>query len=161
MKKTLVIVAVILIIVGIPVCIIAQFSHLVVWGNTADFKGNETAFFQVKNYVEHNVQQGKILYFDATHSYDLYDFEAKIYLNCPENIKAALKIIANNASRSADVRFNVIKYMDDKIIFGVEAVGYAVVYSPGEVPYDALGDKYPRKTHCKKIQKDWYHTAIY
>ena len=161
MKETLVIIAVTLAVVAIPLCIIAQFSYLTVWGNNADFENYKTEFILIKNFVEENISQGKDLYFDSTHTYDLYDFDTKQYLNCPEDVRTALETISHKASRSAETRFNEIKYKNNKIIFGIETVGYAVVYSPDEVPYDALGDRPKKEVHCKRIQKGWYHVALY
>ncbi|MBQ8881320.1 MAG: hypothetical protein IJ030_04005 [Oscillospiraceae bacterium] len=158
-----VLIAAILIVAAIPVGLMAQFSYLTVWGNNADFKSYKTEFVLVKNYVEESIPQGKQLVISkkADHFYDLYDCETKQYLNCPENIRTALQTISEKASRSVEVSFNQLDYVGNRIVFGVEAVGYAVVYSPDGAPYDALGERNIERTHCKKILKGWYHVVIY
>ena len=163
MLKSFVLTIICIVITVIPICIAAQFGYLSVWGNHADFKAYEAEFVLVKDYILENVPQEKSLYLsnNADHYFDLYDFETKQYLNCPETIRDALKIVSINASRSQETQFNLVTYKDNKIIFGVETVPYAIVYSPNEIPYDVLGN-YPKKdVHCKRIKDGWYHITIH
>lgn len=97
--------AVVLSIGAAPLLIKAQFVYQSIWGDNADFKSYKSEFVLVKDYIVENVPQGKSLYFSGVgeHAYDLYDFVAKQYLNCPENIRAALKAISLNASRSPEM----------------------------------------------------------
>lgn len=155
---------VVFLIVGMFIFFVrAQFVYLSIWGNNADFKSYKSEFVLVKDYIAENVTQEKTFYLsnDAEHYFDLYDFETKQYLNCPEDIRTALKTISENASSSQETYFNQIKCKGDKIIFGVETVAYALVYSPNEVPYDALGNRPRKEVYCKRIQDGWYHISAY
>lgn len=164
MKRVFIAVLTVLFFVGMSIFFVsAQLVYQSIWGNNADFESYKSEFVLVKDHIVENVAHGKMLYLsnDAEHYFDLYDFETKQYLNCPEGIRAALKTISENASSSQETHFNQIEYKDNKIIFGVETVAYALVYSPNDVPYDALGDRPKKEVHCKKIQDDWYHIAVY
>lgn len=164
MKRSMIAILAVLFIVGMSIFFVrAQFVYQSIWGNCAEFKSYKSEFALVKDYIVENVAQDKLLYLsnNAEHDFDLYDFEAKQYLNCSEDMRAALKTISVNASRSQETHFNQIQYKDNKIIFGVETVAYAIVYSPNEVPYDALGDRPKKEVYCKKIEDGWYHVAAY
>lgn len=164
MKKVFIAVLAVLFIIGMPAFFVrAQMVYQSIWGNNADFKSYKSEFVFVKDYIVENVPQGKRLYLskNTEHAFDLYDFETKQYLNCPENVRLALKTISENASGSQETIFNQIEYKDNKIVFGIETVAYAIVYSPDGVPCDALGNPPKKEVHCKKIQEDWYHVAAY
>lgn len=164
MKKVSIVALIVLFSVGMSVFFIrAQVVYQSIWGNNADFKSYKSEFALVKDYIVENVAQEKTLYLssNAEHYFDLYDYETNQYFHCPEAIRAALKTISVSASGSQGTHFNQIQYKNDKIIFGVETVAYAVVYSPNEVPYDALGDLSKKEVYCKKIENSWYHVAAY
>ena len=141
------------------VAIYAQFIYQSRWGDVADFKTYQSEFVLVKDYMAENVPQGKMLYISQNgDAYDLYDFDTKQYLNCPEAVQTALATIVVDASTKTNNRFDHIRYENGKVSFHTEAVAYAIVYSPDEKPRDVLGD-YVKKVRCKRITADWYHVV--
>ena len=161
----LAIIFVFLLIINIPRLVaLMVFSNP--WVYNADFDNHKEAFEVVKDYVlAEGYDENDILSLSHAefHFYDLYDFESKQYLDCPEKIRDALEEISKEAFYYKDSHFDLIRCRDGMVMFCGEGGPYRLVYSPNGNPRKSIKEELSEHNYtvkCKKIQKSWYHVSI-
>ena len=114
---------------------VARYINADLWRDCVDFMKYENEFTLVKDYVEDymNGQEGTLsIGHSREHAYDLYDNRgAGAYLNCPEEIRAALKVIACQAFDPGNANLRLIVCTGDQIEFH-SSRAYVLCYNPFE-----------------------------
>lgn len=148
---------------SIPVALLAFYTHSNIWKYCADFGTYEKEFILVKDYVK-NYMEGRSavlsISFSEENKYDLYDSEKGVYLECPEEIKEALKTISLHAFSHKDSQFEWIYCNKNEIAFQISSGPYKLAYSPDDKP---TIETYTSSDVVlrKKIKSGWYHVTVW
>lgn len=143
--------------------ILAWFGYTNTWKYCADFETFEKEFVLVRDHVQAymNGKSGTLsVAFSETHKYDLYDDKGEKYLECPENVRNALKIISQQAFFYKDAQFEYIYCDADQVAFAIVSGPYRLVYSPEKEPTirtNSDSDIVLRK----HIKDGWYHVTVW
>lgn len=139
------------------------FNYVSTWKYNANFDDYEREFVLIKDYIEDNVEKDKVIFSYTSaledHPYQLYNFDTKEYMDCPEEVYDALKTIDKEAFEHKDSHFDEITYDNGRIIFGGEGIAYGLIYSPNGRPTYLYSADEDFDIKVKKIQKDWYHVV--
>ena len=146
-----------------PIGKIMLFDYVSTWKYNANFDDYEREFVLIKDYIEGNVEQDKVRFYYTSaleaRPYELYNSTTKEYMDLPEEVYDALKIIDKEAFEDKDSHFSNITYDNGRIIFGGEGIAYGLVYSPDGRPTYLNSADEDFDVKVKKIQKDWYHVV--
>lgn len=91
----------------------------------------------------------------------LYDTVTQKHLSIPDDVLLSVDVIARNGF-PYDASWAYIKFCDGNVLFGVDARGCALVYSPeGNTTWIDLFYKTPnvRRVRVKEIEDGWYHVV--
>lgn len=154
----------VLLTIIVAVCVmmavkLCYFRYTDIWKYCADFESYEEEFVLVRDYVKTymNGKSGMLsLSFQESHKYDLYDSDAKAYLDCPQSIRNALEVISKQAFYYKDAQFETIYCDTDQVSFSIISGPYRLVYRPeGEPTIPTYYDS--QIVFRKKIKAGWYH----
>lgn len=132
------------------------------WELKADFEDYKYEFELVKDYISETVtdESGSLYVCGGleSHPYELYNSKNKQFLNCPDEIKSAIKILCTEGFPHKDSHFEYIEYDENRIAFCVNGP-YALVYSPQNKPTYLASPGEDRKIVVKSLGDGWYHVA--
>ena len=138
----------------------AWFIHTSIWQYNADFEGYEAEFQLVCDYVLEYVD-GRTGVFSCSlsegHEYDLYDDKARKYMDCPEEIREALKTICRDAF-NVNSHFEYIRCEDGEVAFHIINAPYKLAYSPDKIP-ELKNLNFGEISLHQYIGNGWYHVT--
>ena len=143
--------------------LLVWFRYTEIWKYCADFEPYENEFVLVRDHVKEymNGKSGVLsVSFREPHKYDLYDDKAGSYLECPENVRNALKIISQQAFAYKDSQFEYIYCDADEVGFEIISGPYRLVYSPEKEPTVRTNSD-SDIVLCRKIKDGWYHVTVW
>lgn len=156
------IIATLLILCLLPFIYFAQFEYVTTWRYNVDFAPYEDSFVLVKDYVQDYMdgREGSLtISHSQDHKYELYDSEKRSYLECPEDVKNALKTISQEATSYKNSNFDWICCTEDEISFEIETVPYKLSYSPTRKP-TMITHSDSDVVLTKWIKDGWYHVTV-
>lgn len=142
--------------------LVGIFMYVDRWAWAVEYKDYASEFNTVKDYVMENYASEEEKWVSVSFPLNspkdfitLYDPDTKEYAELPEDVKAALETIADEAF-SSDAHLHTIRICSDRIDFCTQ-VPYALVYSPDEKPTWMYNYNNPTDIRVKKIGDGWYH----
>ena len=170
-KKLILIVvaAVAVVAVAVAVMFVASGSFVAlslyftgIWQHAAEYEEYASEFNVVKDYVLENYASEERRTLSITsplseHGRTLYEYETKEYATLPEEVKAALDTIDEEAFRQ-DASIECILVHGNRVDFWT-IKGYRLVYSPDGKPtwFREPDDETPFRV--KRIKDGWYHVV--
>lgn len=139
------------------------FSYTNIWKYCANFEPYEEEFLLVRDHVQAYLKgkSGTLSVASSeAHKYDLYDDKTGNYLECPENVRNAVKVISQQAFFYKDSQFEYIYCDADEVAFAIVSGPYRLVYSPEKEPTiqtNSDSDIVLRK----HIKDGWYHITVW
>ncbi len=156
-------VLVLLILCLIPISKIAFFIYASTWKYCADFENYKAEFVLVKDYVEaymgENTGTLSVGYYAGEHPYDLYDPRTGQYLDCPPDVRQALRVICYSGFPCKDSQFEYISRDKNAVTFHIISGPYRLVYSPEKKPTIET-HSWNEMVVRKKIKDGWYHVTL-
>ena len=144
------------------IVLLGVFFYVGRWEWAVEYKDYASEFNTVKDYVMENYASEEEKWVSVSFPLNspkdfitLYDPDTKEYAELPEDVKAALETIVDEAF-SSDAHLNTIRICGDRIDFCAQ-VPYALVYSPDEKPTWMYIHTDPTDIRVKRIGDGWYH----
>ena len=141
---------------------IGLFAYTSRWEFAAEYEEYASEFNIVKDYVLENYASEERRTLSITsplseHGRTLYEYETKEYATLPEEVKAALDTIDEEAFRQ-DASIECIHVHGNRVDFWT-IKGYRLVYSPDGKPtwFREPDDETPFRV--KRIKDGWYHVV--
>ena len=151
---------VIAVVLVLTISMYVWFIHTSIWQYNADFEGYEAEFQLVCDYVL-EYTDGRIGVFSYSlsegHEYDLYDDMARKYVDCPEEIREALKTICKDAF-NVNSHFEYIRCEDGEVAFHIINAPYKLAYSPDKIP-KLKNLSFGEISLHRHIKNGWYHVS--
>ena len=123
MKKSRIVLLCLLVILAVAIVALLSlhfkmraFVYENTWRFCPDFNTYEKEFTLVKDYVEDYMcgNTGSLIVSNRKdHGYDLYDTETDSYINCPDEVKCAIREIAQKAfyHKDATLKINIFQFI--------------------------------------------------